>query len=421
MFSIKTSKTMIDLQWSFISFAASSFVHLFLRILLGKELGPSGLGTYTLVFTIFSFGMIFAAFGIEAALTKCIAEFEDDLPRVSGFVFSGIIGSFISGLTMGIVLYLLSSVISIRFFHNPEMVPLLKITSLCFPFISIQKSITGALNGFQQMKFFAFVNIVQNVSTFFVSILLVFLYKMGVIGAVYGFVIPTIFIGIFLAPYIKKFATKDSSLIDECLKQVYYFGFFTLLANSISMINTQIDTLLIGHFLNEADVGYYAVGVIIIQGITLMPNSIQRITTPTIAKHYAKKDYLNIKKLVENTMIKTFLLTIFLALLLVILGKQLITILFTESFLPSYLPLIILSIGYSIYSPWISIGTFFSSIGKVNIAFKINAICAILNTILNLVLIPKFGLIGAASATSISLIFILVLNLWTMRRYLYYL
>ena len=45
------------------------------------------------------------------------------------------------------------------------------------------------------------------------------------------------------------------------------------------------------------------------------------------------------------------------------------------------------------YAPWISIGAIFSSIGKVNLSFKLNGVCAILNTILNILLIPKYGLI----------------------------
>jgi O-antigen/teichoic acid export membrane protein len=140
---LRLSKTMRDIQWSFISLAISSFVHFLLRVVLGRELGASGLGLYTLVFTIYMFGMQFAAFGIGAALTKYVAEHNENLNKIEEFVSSGVIGSFISGLTFGIILYLSSNAIAINFFHCSEMVYLLKITSFCFPFIALQKTALG--------------------------------------------------------------------------------------------------------------------------------------------------------------------------------------------------------------------------------------------------------------------------------------
>ena len=46
MFNLKFSKNTKDIQWSFISLAIASFANLLLRIVLGKKLGPSGLGLY---------------------------------------------------------------------------------------------------------------------------------------------------------------------------------------------------------------------------------------------------------------------------------------------------------------------------------------------------------------------------------------
>ena len=75
---LRLTKAMQDVQWAFISLAISSLVHFLLRVVLGRELGASGLGLYTLVFTIYMFGMQFAAFGIGAALTKYVAEHNEN-------------------------------------------------------------------------------------------------------------------------------------------------------------------------------------------------------------------------------------------------------------------------------------------------------------------------------------------------------
>ena len=419
MFNLKVSKTMKDIQWSFISLATASFAHLLLRIVLGRELGASGLGLYTLVFTIYMFGMQFAAFGIGAALTKYIAEYYDNQQKIKEFVSSGIIGSIVSGSVMGVLLYLLSGLISIQFFHSPEMTELLKITTFCFPFIAMQKAVIGTLNGLRKMKWYAVVNIVQNVAVLVVTLVLVLWLNMGVRGAVIGFVAPTIVVGVLSLILVRGYFTAGPVVMTPILKELSRFGFYIVLANSIGMINMQIDSLMVGHFMNETEVGYYAVAIVFMQGVILLPQVVQRVTTPTIATYYGKRDFEQIRKLIKNTMFRTFIGILCISVILAIFGKFLITVFFTEEFLPAYIPMLILLIGYSICAPVGSVGSTLSSIGKVNIVFKMTALCASINTILNLVLIPSFGLIGAASATSISQIITLLIHLSFIKKYVF--
>ena len=409
---------MWDVQWSFVSIAISSLVHLLLRVALGRELGASGLGLYTLVFTIYMFGTQFAAFGIGTALTKYVAECDENLKKVEEFISSGLIGSLSSGLTLGIIIYLFSNGIA-NFFHNLEMAYLLKITAFCFPFIALQKTVLGTLNGLRKMNYFALLNIIQNVSIFALSIILVILFKMGVTGAVFGFVFPTIVMGLLAPVFIKDFFKVPSKLFNTVSRELSWFGFYVVLAGSMGILHTQIDCLLIGHFMGEMEVGYYAVAITLIQGITLLPSAIQKVTSPAIARYHGKKEYENIRRLIKKTMCKTFLITLFLSVLLAIFGRFLIDILFAEEFLSAYPPLLLLLIGYTVYAPIVSVGGTLSSIGKVNITFRIDTLCALINAILNIILIPKFGIIGAASATSMALIITVVVNLYFLKKYIY--
>ncbi|KKG72664.1 flippase [Methanosarcina mazei] len=417
MFNLKFSKNTKDIQWSFLSLAISSFAHLFLRLVLSRELGPSGLGLYTLVFTIYMFGMQFAGFGIGSALTRYIASFHGNIQKIKEFVTSGILGSLISGSVMGIILYLFSSVISIQFFHNPQMASLLRLTAFCFPFIALQKTVIGALNGLKEMKWYAIVNISQNILVMVISFVLVLLLKLDVRGAVLGFVIPTIFIGVVSLTLARNFFMRPAKLINTALNEITSFGFYVVLANSIGMINTQIDSLMIGHFMDETSVGYYTVAIIFVQGVLLLPQAVQSVTTPSIATYYGKGDFYNIQQLLKKTIFKIFVIVTGISFILAASGKFLIPLLFTEEFLPAYSPMLILLIGHSIYAAYASIGGCLSSVGKVQIVFRIDIICAVLNTLLNFALIPRFGLIGAASATTTSLIFTTLINLYFIKRY----
>jgi O-antigen/teichoic acid export membrane protein len=363
--------------------------------------------------------MQFAAFGIGAALTKYVAQFYEDKKKTSEYITSGIIGSTISGTLIGIALYFSSSIIAIDFFAIPSMEELLKVTSLCFPFIAIQKAVIGTLNGYRKMRTFALVNIIQNVSVVLLSLGLVLLLNMNVMGAVIGYVVPTIVTGT-LSLYFTRQDIKPSSFMSKTvLGEISWFGFYVMLSNSIGVINTQIDSLMVGYFMDETEVGYYAVAILFMQGVILLPQVVQRVTTPVIATYYGKKEYENIKKTVKKTMLHTFVGTLCISIILIIFGIYLIDIFFTKDFIPAYIPMLILLIGYSICAPIGSVGNTLSSIGKMNVVFKMNILCALTNTILNLILIPTYGLVGAASATSITQIVTSLVHFSLIKKYVF--
>lgn len=395
-----------------------AFVHLLLRILLSKELGVFGIGLYTLVFTIYLFGNQFANFGLGTALTKYIPEHLTNGSKINEFISVSIVGSFFSGLMIGILLYISSNFIANNFFHSPEMTYLLKITSVSFPFIALQKTNLGILNGMQKMHLFAFLNIFHTVCILLFSYIFVVLFSLGVQGAVFGIVIPTIISGILSVVLILGFFEFKTRLFYNIFIELSRFGLYVVLANSMGIINTQADSLLIGYFMDETEVGYYAIAIILIQCIILLPNAIERVTYPITAAYFGQNDYQNIIKLVKSTILKTFIITAFFSMILAVFGRLIITVFFTEEFLPAYIPLLILLVGYAIYAPIVSVGGTLAGIGKIDVVFKITGLAALINILFNLILIPKYGILGAAIATSLSLIFMSTTVFYILRRFL---
>lgn len=416
---LSLSKTMVDVQWAFFSIVTASLTHFILRIALGRELGAEGLGVYTLAFTIYLIGVNFAAFGIGSALTKYIAEFLDDDSTTRKYISSGMTGSIITGALMGIVLYLLASIIANTLFRVPELEWMIQLTALCFPFIAIQKAVLGTLNGFRRMNLFALVNVVQNVLIVIVSLVLVSSLGRGVDGAVVGFVGPTILLGVLSPILIRKHLALDASLwYIPALRGTLIFGFFIVLGNSISFLNTQLNNLFIGYYLTPTEVGIFSVSVLLAQTLTLIPSAVQSVTLPMISTLYGKGQIGEIRKVIKTTTIKVFIISIFIAGFLAITGQYLITLLFKGDFLAAYIPLLILLIGQTVFSPFMAIGATLASIGKVQIPFRIGAVCLLLNIMLNILLIPTYGINGAALATTLIMIINFGINVFAIHWYL---
>lgn len=397
---ILKSKTTFDVQWAFWSLLSSAFMHFVLRVIIGKELGPDALGIYTIIFTIFLLGIQFANFGIGGAITKYIAEFSDDREKIQQYISSGVVGSIISGSLFGIVLFLFSPILANILFNIPEMEPLLMISALCFPFVAIQVSTLGAYNGMRKMNIFAFLSIPLNILIIIITVVFVLFCNLSLFGAVLGLVIPYCFAGILsLSLLYKDNWIAIAPFRFDLLKEMTIFGFFFVLATSSSVLNTYISTFLIGFFLTAGEVGIYSVASTISQILTVIPSAVQRIITPATAFTYAKNGKKEARKIFLESAKYSLIITVVLGIFLIVLAPWIISFLFSGEFLPAYEPLVILIIGNILFSPIISNGAFFFSIGKITVPYKVNLIYIAITIGLSIFFIPIFGVVGAAIAT----------------------
>jgi O-antigen/teichoic acid export membrane protein len=412
IFNFLKSKTVYDIQWAFLSLLSSGILFIILRIIIGRELGVTAFGIYTLAFTVYQFGLQFANFGIGAALTKYIAESSNNDGVIQKYLSSGIVCSIFSGLLFGIILFILSPFIAHSVFNIPELEPLFKITAVCYPFISIQFAISGTFNGMRRMKTFALLNMSQNFLIILFSVFFVMICNLSIFGAVLGYAIPTCLVG-GLSPLLingTNWITKAAIEI-AVIKKITAFGFFFALSTSSSFLNIYLGTLLIGYFLNPAEVGIFAVAITLSQALTILPSAIQRVTTPAIASAYANKGNRETRKLIISSMKYPFLVVLALGIILIATGPWLISFFFSESYSSAYQPLIFLTIGNIIFTPVIATGACFFSMGKISLPYKVNLLNIVLTIGLNIVLIPFLGIMGAALATVSMQILLLIIHL----------
>ena len=86
---------------------------------------------------------------------------------------------------------------------------------------------------------------------------------------------------------------------------------------------------------------------------------------------------------------------------LILFGDTLAVLVFGEAFTASYGPMVILVVGELVGASFGSIGFLLYMSNKEQIALRVLAGCALVNVILNAIMIPLFGMLGAAIATAI--------------------
>ena len=400
----KTKKKFaFDVGWVFFASVVALFIRFLRKTVLARYLGPADLGLFSMCLTVGSIITLVAGFGVESAVIKYVAECKGDKNKISQLLSSALITMIILGIFSSAILFVLSSTLA-DIFNMPSLSLLLKIFGIAFPFTLITTIIFGLLNGLRKMNYFSYANI-SRASFAFIFILIPILIGLGVGGAVLGYVLAEIIIaGIFIA-FIRKYIHFTVRACKQTAKKLISFGSRMVGANAVNMITNQVDILLIGYFLTATEVGYYAIAVALAGLLSFLPQAVQKITYPTTSEYWSSNDIAGLNKMINKSMKYSACFLLLVGLGMGFYAREIITIIFGGDFIYATLPLRVLLIARIIRgSTIVPIGGSLAGVGRPDLSLKTDSVSAIANIMLNILLIPPFGILGAAIATTTSLI-----------------
>jgi O-antigen/teichoic acid export membrane protein len=189
------------------------------------------------------------------------------------------------------------------------------------------------------------------------------------------------------------------------------------LVASMQLVNHHADLLMLGLFKTAKDVGIYKV---VISGATLVVFGLQAVNmvvAPHFSRLHALGDHQQLQRVVTASSIGALLLSMPVAFTFLFLGGPILQIIFGVEYVDGYAPLAILSCGQLANSLFGPVGYLLNMTGYERETARGVSIAAGCNVCLNLLLIPRYGMIGAAFATATTLLIWNVL-LWRSARQL---
>ena len=403
-------KFAFDVSWVFISQVVTLATGFLLSVILGRFLGAAPFGLYTMTLTIYTIASTVAGIGIPTAIVKYVAEFKENKEKLNIFVSCGVVNSVIFGAIAGTVLFTLSNTLA-NVFNMPELTGLIEIIAFSLPFFVVNNTLLGLLNGLREMKSYSFRTAIRSALLLGFTILFVGI-GLGIKGAVLAVLLSevgTLFLLIFISRNFFNFVIQDYV---KTTRELVKFGSQLFLASAIYLVNTRADMLLVGYFLLDKDVGMYAIAVAFASVFQMIPRAISTVTYPMISENYGKKLYQANEILTNKTIKYSLAILSILAILLIFFAKDIISWLLSPEFLPAVVPLTILVLAMVFSGSLASTGGVFSAAGRPDLAFKINLAKLMPNIGLDILLIPMFGIIGAAIGTAASILVGTVLGIY---------
>lgn len=172
----------------------------------------------------------------------------------------------------------------------------------------------------------------------------------------------------------------------------------------LQLMYNYVDIIILGFFHSNEDVGIYRavgqLGTLVVFGLS----AINQMLHSHFAKLYVVNEMEKLQKIVTYSSFAIFVVAALPSLIFFVFGEFVLGAVFGEAFMAGTLPLIILTIGQLANATFGSVGALLNMTGHEKDAMRGMFYSLGVNLVLGFILIPLYGMIGAATATAISLI-----------------
>jgi O-antigen/teichoic acid export membrane protein len=176
-----------------------------------------------------------------------------------------------------------------------------------------------------------------------------------------------------------------------------------LAISGTAIVLNRTDIVMLGFYRGADQAGIYSAATKVADLLVLALTAVNSILAPMIAELFHTGQKEKLQRIIKFSARIVFLFTMLIAAVLIVFGKFMLSI-FGVEFIASYEPMLILLVGQIVNSLCGCVGLVMVMSNFQNQASVIFAISAILNIILNIILIPILGLKGAALSTVITMI-----------------
>lgn len=362
-------------------------------------------GVIAVIWAINAFLNTFYLLGLNGSLNRFYYEYKNDevlLQKLFGTIITFVI---CNSLLMTLILILVRKWLLIPFLTNVDFYPfmILGLISVLFNpcFTIYQNTLQASQNGTKYGK--------NNLMFFVVNIILllisVLIYDMGAIGVLGSLAVTNIIFFFYTILQFKKDFIFGINL--EILKKTLKYS-TPLIPHTLSgVVTNMIDRVFINKYLTTSLVGIYSVGSNFGSVVFLVASGVNQAFVPWFNERVKNNELDKIPK-VANLL--TAIYSIF-ALGLSFFGKEIIIMITPKSYHDSWMVIPLVAYAFVFHG----IYYFFAGVLFYDITGKGNRIIpfvtistALINIFLNILAIPRFGIIGAAGTILISKIILAV-------------
>lgn len=372
---------------------------LFGETMIARQLQPSVYGDIALAYTVVAALGSTLLFGIHEGVTRLGTATDNQGERIDLIVAAFLTASF-SGLT-GIALIAFSSNLIAEYMSNPAIGDYLLLVAPYLFLYPLSRIIIAILR-IQQRSATMIVTraIVARITSLALLGAAILFFNDVTIGVVYWLAVPLTIVvvgGILAITKIKHQRIRFPPV--QTVRNLWSFSWPIAASSIVFLLLSRLDVLMIGYFLASNEVGYYRAIQPLRQGGMIFLGSFSFLFMPLATQAFEKRDFEELDELFGSVTKWAVVLTLPIVSTFVFIPDRVVVSLFGEPYASAALPLSILSAGLFFRAVAGPNGDLIKAVDMPKIEAIASAVGVLGNFVLNLILIPRYGIVGAAIAT----------------------
>jgi len=324
----------------------------------------------------------------------------------------------VAGITEGITsilafaaLYLLAPLGAQYIAKDPSMTGLIRLFGLSILAQITTETATGILQITNHFRTQATINFIQGAVTAGL-IFIAFLTKADFIVVLWAYLIgkfitglaPILMAAIYLNHHLKYGWWRAPLSLLPPFKEIARFAISTNLSGTVKMLATESEPTWVGFFLGPTAVGLYKIALAVVTTLMMPISAFLATTFPELAKSVAAKKWSQLKRLLKRVSLISLGWTVAVLIGTLVLGRWVVGAVYGTEYLGGFDALLILAVGFGISNIVFWNRSLMLAFGRPLTPLLVLAAAMLLKVILAFVVIPAFGINGAAALLAGNLI-----------------
>lgn len=400
---------------AFVGKVTGMVLSLVFMVLISRMAGAKILGYFSMILTFYMIMVRLLPLGLHASILKYAGEAygKGDLAFVKGFLLMGIRVILRVSIPTGVVFFLASHHVA-RFFSKPHFVSYVKLFGFFLPVLALFYFLTESFKALRRTDLLV---LIQSIGLFSLSCLFFsFLWKVnfGISSPALSFFLSaTLMLILAILVYRRFFSGVKATRIN--FSPFAKVSLLLMASGLFYLFLTQVDTLMVGYFRPAEEVGIYSAASKAALFVGFGLNIINYIFPPIISYLFSQGKMAEIEALGRRSARWAFTYALVLALVYAVYPLKILGV-FGRGFSAGREPLLILTSAQILSVAIGSVGYVLSMTEHQGFFFRATLLSVILNFAGDVLLIPLWGIKGAAVATGFSLVFSKILELLYVRK-----
>ncbi len=406
---------------AFLGFGASKIFTYIWRLVLARA-GTDVYGLFSLGVALLTIAVAVSLLGLANGVERYAAYYygKNERDKIKGVLTASIKISLAASIVIGALLYVFAGAIARGIFGKPEMEVIIQFMAIALPAATLTEICFSAMKALQQIKYAIITkNVLDSAFKITLAAIPAFL-SWGLLGLSAGYAAACFLTVIAFIYFLDRkvfplFSAKIKSA--NVTRELLAFSLPLVVVSIASSSFYIIDTLVLGILKSANEVGVYNAASPTATLLLLMPTALLSLFLPVMTAEYAKDKKEKVTAIYRMVSKWVLLANLPVLLGMVLFSRLIVVRFFGADYEAASVPLAILSVGY------FTLSFFWTSLYALAMLKKTRQIMlfAIVNIAVNFtlafLLVPQYGMIGAATSTAVAMAVYGVLLFAATRKY----